>query len=103
MFPGGFRSHLDADASVGVNQRPEPLRRAGDAHVRSGVEVSDTRAGRSEAEGLAAAKLCDDLRYFAVQGNSSLLVLRAPGGWEHHEPHEEAHPVADNGGDPDVR
>ena len=39
---GGF-SHLDADAPVGVNQRPEPLRRAGDAHVRSGVEVSDTR------------------------------------------------------------
>ena len=57
VFPGGFRSHLDADASVGVNQRPEPLRRAGDAHVRSGVEVSDTRAGRSEAEGLAGAKL----------------------------------------------
>ena len=72
---GGF-SHLDADAPVGVNQRPEPLRRAGDAHVRSGVEVSDTRAGRSEAEGLAAAKLCDDLRYFAVQGKSSLSVAR---------------------------
>jgi hypothetical protein len=70
VFPGGFRSHLDADAPVGVNQRPEPLRRAGDAHVRSGVEVSDTRAGRSEAEGLAAAKLCDDLRYFAVRGKS---------------------------------
>ena len=50
-------SHLDADASVWVNQRPEPLRRAGDAHVRSGVEVSDTRAGRSEAERLAGAKL----------------------------------------------
>ena len=61
---GGF-SHLDADAPVGVNQRPGPLRRAGDAHVRSGVEVSDTRAGRSEAEGLAGAKLvcktCDIL------------------------------------------
>ena len=57
VFPGGFRSHLDADASVGVNQRPESLRRAGDAHVRSGVEVSDTRAGRSEAEQLAGAKL----------------------------------------------
>ena len=64
VFPGGFRSHLDADASVGVNQRPEPLRRAGDAHVRSGVEVSDTRAGRSEAEGLAGAKLVRKLAIF---------------------------------------
>lgn len=50
-----------------------------------------------------APNLCIDLRYFAVQGKSSLLVVRAPGGWEHHEPHEEAHPVADSGGDPDVR
>jgi len=80
VFPGGFRSHLDADASVGVNQRPEPLRRAGDAHVRSGVEVSDTRAGRSEAEGLAGAKLVYRLAIFC-RPRKIIVVSRQGARW----------------------